>query len=584
MGLLGVGGMGEVYRARDPRLQREVALKIVHPSLTITPEHIDRFSREARAAGSLHHPNILVVFDVGVDNGVPYVISELLEGESLRDRLDRGPVPYRKALDYGIQMAQALGAAHAKGIWHRDVKPANTFITSDGRIKLLDFGLAKLSERISDSASDETTADASKPGLIRGTAGYMSPEQARAERVDHRTDLFSLGAILYEMFTSTRAFQRASTVETLHAVLREEPADPLEINPALPLAAAVTVRRCLEKSVDERFQSARDLAFQLQQLRDGTLTGRPAATAVASWRRRALLAAMFAVAALGVAWAIGHLPQRSPSFEQLTFRRGRIGGARFASEGQAVIYSEAGDRNHRDVWRLDPSEGPKSRALPRYAGAEVLATRKGELALSLDRRFVGGKHFVGKLATAPIDGDGASPRGTEGRGERGLGPGGQGARDRRHHRPGRGGEPARVSPRTRLARGPVHPMAALLARWPPHRVPGGHDRSRHRGTSGGRGPGGPFHPADGGLAQCARPRLVALRRRGLVHGGGMVDGSRAPRGRPPRARAARPRRAHFADALGHRARRPRPVHARRGEPRAHGPGAGADRGERPVPV
>ncbi|PYQ41586.1 MAG: hypothetical protein DMF77_15390, partial [Acidobacteria bacterium] len=406
MGLLGVGGMGEVYRARDPRLQRDVALKIVHPSLTTTPEHIDRFSREARAAGSLHHPNILVVFDVGVENGMPYVISELLEGESLRDRLDRGPVPYRKALDYGIQMAQALGAAHAKGIWHRDVKPANTFITTDGRIKLLDFGLAKLSERLSDSPSDETTADASRPGMIRGTAGYMSPEQARAERVDQRTDLFSLGAILYEMFTSTRAFQRASTVETLHAVLREEPADPLEINPSLPLAAAVTVRRCLEKSVDERFQSARDLAFQLQQLRDGTLAGRLTTASAASWRRRALLAAMLAVAAVGVAWAIGQFPRRSPSFEQLTFRRGRIGGARFASEGQAVVYSEAGDRNHRGVWRLDPSEGPKSRELPRYAGAEVLATRRGELALSLDRRFVGGKHFVGRLATAPLDGDG----------------------------------------------------------------------------------------------------------------------------------------------------------------------------------
>ena len=573
-----------MYRARDPRLQREVALKIVHPSLTVTPEHIDRFSREARAAGSLHHPNILVVFDVGVDNGVPYVISELLEGESLRDRLDRGPVPYRKALDYGIQMAQALGAAHAKGIWHRDVKPANTFITSDGRIKLLDFGLAKLSERISDSSSDETTADASKPGMIRGTAGYMSPEQARAERVDHRTDLFSLGAILYEMFTSTRAFQRASTVETLHAVLREEPADPLEINPALPLAAAVTVRRCLEKSVDERFQSARDLAFQLQQLRDGTLTGRPAATALASWRRRALLAALFAVAALGVAWAIGHLPQRSPSFEQLTFRRGRIGGARFASEGQAVIYSEAGDRNHRDVWRLDPSEGPKSRALPRYAGAEVLATRKGELALSLDRRFVGGKHFVGKLATAPIDGDGRprelrtdvesadwDPAGKELATIVTTGPGGA---------------------ESRLEYPPGHVLhVARSIQWPRF-SPDGRRIAFLEDTT---GPGIVGRVAVVDLEGHFTPLTEVWRNaRGLAWspsgdevwftaGGWWMDRA-LRRGRPPRARAARPRRAHFADALGHRARRPRPVHARRGEPRPHGPSAGADRGEGPVPV
>jgi hypothetical protein len=407
--------MGEVYRALDPRLQRSVALKIIHPQLAVTPEHLERFSREAQAAGSLHHPNIVVVYDVGMEGGTPYVISEFLEGESLRDRLDRGPVPYRKALDYGIQIAHALGAAHASGIWHRDVKPANTFITTDGRVKLLDFGLAKLAEgeaapssRKSGPESQDSTAGASMPGAIRGTAGYMSPEQARGDRVDHRTDIFSLGAVLYEMFTGARAFQRASTVETLHAVLREEPVDPLELNPNLPPTAAVTVRRCLEKNVDERFQSARDLAFQLQQLREGTLTSRPGPATPFSSRRRALLGALvIAVAAGAVALALrarGTPPP--PSFEQLSFSRGRIGGARFASEGQAIVYSEAGEGNRREVLRLDLSESPKSRSL-QYPGADVLATRKGEVALSVDPRFVGGKHFVGRLVTAPIDGGGS---------------------------------------------------------------------------------------------------------------------------------------------------------------------------------
>jgi eukaryotic-like serine/threonine-protein kinase len=411
---IGSGGMGEVYRAFDARLHRDVALKIIHPALAVTPEHVDRFSREARAAGSLNHPNIVVVYDVGVEGGIPYVISELLEGESLRERLDRGPIPYRKALDYGIQMAQALGAAHAAGIWHRDIKPANTFITGDGRIKILDFGLAKLRE--GDKASrgqveagtDDSTAEATGPGMIRGTAGYMSPEQARGQRIDHRTDIFSLGAVLYEMFTGVRAFQRESTVETLHAIIRDDPVDPLEINRGLPPAAAVTVRRCLEKSVEERFQSARDLGFQLQQLREGTLPTRAIDAIDASFRRRALMGTLV-VAAIAAAIALGLYvwPASAPaSFEQLTFRRGRIDGARFAGEGQAVVYSEAGERNRRQVWRLDPSESPKSLHLAQYDGTDVLATRKGEIALSVDRRFIGGRHFVGKLATAPIDGNG----------------------------------------------------------------------------------------------------------------------------------------------------------------------------------
>src|SRR5262249_16451009 len=256
--------------------------------------------------------------------------------------------------------------------------------------------------------TDDSTAEATGPGVIRGTAGYMSPEQARGQRVDHRTDIFSLGAVLYEMFTGVRAFQRGSTVETLHAVIRDDPADPLAINPTLPLGAAVTVRRCLEKSLEERFQSARDLGFQLQQLRDGTL---PAWKGAAAGRflRRPILAGVVIIAALagGVVLGLRSLAPALPTtFEQLTFRRSPIDGAPFATDGQTVIYSEAGERNHGQIWRLDLSESPKSLRLGQYDGTDVLATRKGEIALSVGRRFIGGRHFVGTLATAPIDGNG----------------------------------------------------------------------------------------------------------------------------------------------------------------------------------
>jgi dipeptidyl aminopeptidase/acylaminoacyl peptidase len=394
--------MGQVYRARDPRLHREVALKVLHPSVTITTEHLERFNREARATGALNHPNIRGVFDAGVEGGIPYVISELLEGESLRERLDKGPLPYRKALEYGIQIAQALGAAHASGIYHRDVKPANVFITDDGRVKLLDFGLAKLTETDEPPGSHDDTADASRAGVIRGTAAYMSPEQARGQRVDHRTDLFSLGAVLYEMLTGARTFQRASTVETLHAVLREEPVDPLELNPALPPAAVVTVRRCLEKNVEERFQSARDLAFQLQQLQESTAKGRPATDGQGRAIRRVAVALLAAAALAGlIALIAGLIHAPAPNFERLTFRRGRVGGARFASGGQSVVYSVSGEDNEMEVWRLDLADSPRAQTLG-YRRADVLATRKGELALSAEPRFVGGEHVVGRLVIASI--------------------------------------------------------------------------------------------------------------------------------------------------------------------------------------
>ena len=396
--------MGEVYRARDTRLRRDVAVKVIHSSLA-TPEYIRRLDREARTAGSLNHPNILAVFDVGSEGEVPYVVSELLEGESLRQRMDRGPIPYRKALEYGIQIASALAAAHEKGIRHRDVKPANVFITVDGRIKLLDFGLATLeTPRTPADPDDSTASPPSRPGVARGTAGYMSPEQVLGESLDHRADIFALGIVLYEMLTATRAFQRASPVEAMSAVLNEEPVDPLVANPALPPAAAVAVRRCLEKNQEERFQSARDLAFHLKHLVQATMGAQAPPIGRRRKARNLVIAGLVLAAVAAAAWvARGRLAGRSePVYQQLTFDRGRIGGARFASSEGAIVYSQAVGVAAPEV-RLVLSGSPESRPLG-HREADVLATRPGELALSIHRRYIAGERFSGTLATVPLNG------------------------------------------------------------------------------------------------------------------------------------------------------------------------------------
>jgi eukaryotic-like serine/threonine-protein kinase len=401
--LLGSGGMGEVYRAHDSRLERDVALKIMRRSSDA--EHVARFSREARAAGSLNHPNIVAVYDVGEEGGVPYVVTELLEGETLRARLNRAPLPYRKAVEYGTQIAQALDAVHAKGIWHRDVKPGNVFVTNDGRVKLLDFGVAKLSEQHHFSQAETVTADDSRTGEVRGTPGYMSPEQVLGNEIDHRTDIFALGIILYEMFTGARAFQRNSTIETMNAVLQADPADPLKLKPDLAPVAAAVVRRCLEKNREDRFQSARDLAFDLQQLRDQTGTVSKVVQPPA-WRRVKVQAAtVAAIGLLGVAlWLLWPTTVVAPSFEQLTFSRGRIGGARFASGGAAVVYSEATQGHALEISRIELADRLSTRSLNFDAGTDVLAARAGDLALLQNPRFVQGERFVGTLAQASLGG------------------------------------------------------------------------------------------------------------------------------------------------------------------------------------
>lgn len=295
---IGAGGMGEVYRARDEKLNRDVAIKVLPPSLIENADRLHRFEQEAQAAGALNHPNILAIYDVGANGNVPYVVSELLEGESLRDRLHEGPLPSRKAIEYGTHIARALAAAHAKGIVHRDLKPDNLFITTSDQVKILDFGLAKLVQPTAEEASQtevETRKVHTDPGTVMGTVGYMAPEQVRGRAVDHRADIFALGAVLYEMLSGRRAFHADSAIETLNAILKEEPPAITSTNFSIAPAVERVVWHCLEKSPERRFQSAGDVAFALESLSgvsshtsQQTLTQAPIATR-ALWTKERLI-------------------------------------------------------------------------------------------------------------------------------------------------------------------------------------------------------------------------------------------------------------------------------------------------------
>jgi dipeptidyl aminopeptidase/acylaminoacyl peptidase len=420
---LGAGGMGEVYRARDTRLERDVAVKILPSGLARESERLERFVQEARAAGALNHPNLLAVYDVGAHDDTPYIVTELLEGETLRDRLGDGPLTPRRAVDLGIQIASGLAAVHEKGIVHRDLKPENVFVTRDERAKILDFGLAKQGPAGRPGGGTPARAEASaatvtletEPGVVLGTVGYMAPEQARGLPADHRSDLFALGAILYEMLTGTRAFQRDSAVETMNAILKEDPAEISSSAPEVPLALARIVRHCLEKNPGERFQSARDLAFDLESLSGATDSSVLAAAATerrpATARRRALTVLLAALALAAGGWLLAKTlapTGASPSFQRLTFRRGYIHAARFAPDGQTIAYSAAWAGRPAEVFSTRP-ESPESRPLDLPDADIVALSATGEMALLRDRRFVAGLVSSGTLARAPFAG--GEPRG-----------------------------------------------------------------------------------------------------------------------------------------------------------------------------
>jgi eukaryotic-like serine/threonine-protein kinase len=267
---LGAGGMGEVYRAHDTRLDREVAIKVLPESVTADPDRLRRFEQEARAAAALNHPNILAVYQMATHDGVSYMVTELLDGETLRERLRRGPIQLRKAMDYGVQIAHGLAAAHEKGIVHRDLKPENLFVTKDGRVKILDFGLAKFTPPPDASTTADTVSlnQHTEPGMVIGTVGYMSPEQVRGQAADPRSDIFAFGTILYEMVTGKQTFRKPTSAETIGAILHEEPPSISKIVPSTPPGLQRVVHRCLEKNAEQRFHSAHDLAFALEAMSD----------------------------------------------------------------------------------------------------------------------------------------------------------------------------------------------------------------------------------------------------------------------------------------------------------------------------
>ena len=302
--LLGRGGMGEVYHARDTRLDRDVALKILPSIYSTDTDRLRRFEQEARAVGRLNHPNVLTVFDVGTYQGAPYIITELLEGEELRAQLNRGSIPPRRALQYAHQIANGLAAAHAKEIVHRDLKPENIFVMSDGRLKILDFGLAKLKTPVASEATAGTPSFTTKPGMVMGTVGYMAPEQIRGQETDGRADVFALGVILYEMLIGRTPFSGESAVEVMNAILKEDPPHLTEANGSTPAVLASIVQRCLAKNAERRFQSASDLAFALETLSASfpalSFTARPVPSLLTKRRLAGLTAIAFLMIAGGL--------------------------------------------------------------------------------------------------------------------------------------------------------------------------------------------------------------------------------------------------------------------------------------------
>jgi hypothetical protein len=408
--------MGEVYKARDPKLDRFVAIKVLPPSLAENRDLFARFEREAKAVAALNHPNILGIYDFGKEGEHAYAVMELLEGESLRDRLRTGAIAPKRAVELASQMAEGLAAAHLRGIVHRDVKPENIFLGRDGRVKLLDFGLAKQLPKWTSQSGPQTsfpTEAAQKHhtevGVVMGTVGYMSPEQVRGEPADHRSDIFSFGVVLYEMLSGRRAFGGDSAVETLNAILHDEP-PPLVIRKGeMPPALERLVLHCLEKSPENRFQSMKDLAFDLQAISTissvdgGKRKPRPRGE---RWRWLGV-GATAVLALLVVSWAAGLLHWGhpvQPTFRQVSFRQGRIGKARFTPGAQDVIYDASWQG---EPWQIfaSPIADPKERPLGQADVQLLDLSTAGELALRLKSKVADTWQFEGTLARSALGGD-----------------------------------------------------------------------------------------------------------------------------------------------------------------------------------
>jgi Tol biopolymer transport system component len=418
---IGAGGMGEVYRAKDPRLGREVAIKVLPESFSQDADRLKRFESEARSASALNHPNIITIHEIGSANGTSYIAMEYVDGTSLRELLASGPLAGKKMLDLAVQVADGLAKAHSAGIVHRDLKPENVMVSRDGFVKLLDFGLAKLFVAPTDQASGAPTAihNETAPGTVMGTVGYMSPEQASGRSVDFRSDQFALGSILYEMATGQRAFQKNTGAETLTAIIRDEPEPVAQVNPKAPAPFRWIVERCHAKDPDERYASTRDLARDLKSVREhlgevaSTASG-VSAVGVAEPVRRRSLALPIAAAALILGALAGWVVARKtgtvtqPKFQRLTFQRGTVSTARFGPDGQTVYYSSAWNGPPIRIYSLRPGN-PESSALPLPAAELLSISSSGEMAVLLQPDYATtGFAPHGTLARVPLSG--AAPK------------------------------------------------------------------------------------------------------------------------------------------------------------------------------
>jgi len=397
---LGEGGMGEVYRARDPNLNRDVAIKILPEALATDPAALARFEREAQAVAALSHPNILSIFDFGRQGDTAYAVMELLEGETLRARLAQGALPARKAVELAAQIAEGLAAAHEKGIVHRDLKPENVFVTHDGRAKVLDFGLAKMTTAVSGpDAGTRLTAGHTGAGTVMGTVGYMSPEQVRGEAVDHRSDIFSFGAVLYEMLAGRRAFVRETATESMTAILKEDPPEIAPGDSGTSSALQRIVQHCLEKKPAERFQSARDIAFALQALSGSGVTTAPAIAVTRRGSRLWLIPLMLLVGMLG-GWLVKAPGSPPLTIRRLTFGKGRLESARFLPGSRDIVYSARWQGQSPEVFTLHP-ESLSARPLGVPNAVLLSISRNEDLALQLDPRLWDGRSAgrLGQVAT-----------------------------------------------------------------------------------------------------------------------------------------------------------------------------------------